>query len=509
MHSRFYLNIILLALLSTCITCVEGAQKHVVVMVWDGMRPDFITPSNTPNLYQLSQRGVWFANHHPVYPSLTEANGTAIATGTYPAVSGLMANKEYRPLIESLESIHTEEFKYVQKGDAISHGHYLKSPTTAETLRKHGKSTQVAGAKPVAVLHDRSPRPADARYVTLFAGQTLPKEAITSITNLHGIFPEITRNDWTTDSLINPLWTNGVSDFSLLWMNEPDASQHSTGPGSVKSLSAIHETDKNLGKIIRCLADMSLLESTDVLVVSDHGFSTISAIVDAGESLRAAGFKANDKFDHQPTGDEIMIASNGGTILLYTGDHKPELIQKLVKFFQHWQHTGVIMTRREMPGTFAMSTLHIDSGDAPDLAVSLHWSDTLSENGTPGLLVCNQSSYKPGQGMHGSLSRFDMHNTFIAAGPDFKSGIIDQLPTGNVDIAPTVLHLLGVTPPDSMKGRIVSEALVNGGPKLKHYSPTHLVSTSKLTDGTWEQYLDISEVNGTVYIDKGNGELTK
>jgi arylsulfatase A-like enzyme len=32
-----------------------------------------------------------------------------------------------------------------------------------------------------------------------------------------------------------------------------------------------------------------------------------------------------------------------------------------------------------------------------------------------------------------------MHNTCIAAGPGFRRGATDDLPTGNVDIAPTVL----------------------------------------------------------------------
>src|SRR5881409_2280225 len=57
----------------------KGRAEHVVVVVWDGMRPDFITPQYTPTLYQLAQEGVFFRNHHPAYISSTEVNGTAIA----------------------------------------------------------------------------------------------------------------------------------------------------------------------------------------------------------------------------------------------------------------------------------------------------------------------------------------------------------------------------------------------------------------------------------------------
>src|SRR5436305_1880741 len=66
----------------------KGVAEHVVVVVWDGMRRDFITPQYTPVLYDLTQRGVFFKSHHPVYISSTEVNGTAIATGSYPIRSG-------------------------------------------------------------------------------------------------------------------------------------------------------------------------------------------------------------------------------------------------------------------------------------------------------------------------------------------------------------------------------------------------------------------------------------
>jgi predicted AlkP superfamily pyrophosphatase or phosphodiesterase len=61
-----------------CWFCVlaPGAQlsnesRHVVVVVWDGMRPDFVSEENTPALWKLSREGVTFHNHHPVYPSAT------------------------------------------------------------------------------------------------------------------------------------------------------------------------------------------------------------------------------------------------------------------------------------------------------------------------------------------------------------------------------------------------------------------------------------------------------
>src|SRR5580704_8690562 len=83
-------------------TFAAGKAEHVVVVVWDGMRPDFVNETNTPTLYHLAHEGVFFQNHHAVFLSSTEVNGTAMATGCYPNRSGLYANFNYRPELDPL-----------------------------------------------------------------------------------------------------------------------------------------------------------------------------------------------------------------------------------------------------------------------------------------------------------------------------------------------------------------------------------------------------------------------
>jgi len=52
----------------------------------------------------------------------------------------------------------------------------------------------------------------------------------------------------------------------------------------------------------------------------------------------------------------------------------------------------------------------------------------------------------------------DVHNTLIACGPRIKPGFSDSLPSGNVDLAPTIAELLGLSfnAPD---GRVLREAI--------------------------------------------------
>ena len=254
----------------------------------------------------------------------------------------------------------------------------------------------------------------------------------------------MTRNDWTTSALINPLWKDGVPAFSLLWMNQPDFAQHQTGPGSEISLAAIKNADDNLGRVLQTLEEKGVRDQTDILLVSDHGFSTVLSVVDLADSLKNAGFKATRQFKGPPATGDIMVSGNGGSVLLYVIGHDKKVIAQLVKFLQGWSYTGVIFTKQPMEGTFTLAQAHIDSVNAPDVFISMRWKADKNDVGTPGMLICDFSPYAPGQGMHGSLSPFDMHNTFVANGPDFRSGIVDHLPTGNVDIAPTALWILGI-----------------------------------------------------------------
>jgi arylsulfatase A-like enzyme len=503
-------------------------RRHVVVVVWDGMRPDFVTEKNCPTLYNLAQRGVFFAHHHSVYPSATEVNGTAISTGSYPAHSGLVGNAEYRPELDEEKGIHTESIEAVRKGDELTRNHYLRRQTLAEIVRQSGRRTMVAGAKPIALLPDRLPRAAWEPGANVYYGNSLPWNLLESLTNRYGAFPadgltNVTRSTWTTEVMIDPLWSKGVPDFTFLWMNEPDASQHRAGPGSEQALKAIRNSDENLERILKALEAKGVLEQTDVMVVSDHGCSTVAAQADLARDLTKAGVKATRAFKSKPKKGEVLVVSNSGSSFLYViggddtdthagaargavdAEDKAATVKRIVKFLEGWESTGVILTRRGLPGTFSLAQLHLDSEHPPDVVVSLRWTGASSKNGTPGTVRIDGSSFAPGQGAHVSLSPFDMHATLVAAGPDFRSGIVSTLASGNVDIAPTVLWLLGIKPPVKLDGRVLAEALTMTGPAIKSFNPMRVVAEDRTSTGTWHQYLRITEVNGVSYCDEGNG----
>src|SRR5271167_794156 len=73
----------------------RGRGRIVLLMVWDGLRPDFVTQRDTPNLFRMAREGVRFDRHHSIFPTLTMVNATALATGAPPGVNGLVGNNFY------------------------------------------------------------------------------------------------------------------------------------------------------------------------------------------------------------------------------------------------------------------------------------------------------------------------------------------------------------------------------------------------------------------------------
>ena len=492
--------------------------KHVVLVVWDGMRPDFVTPQLCPTLYGLATNGVFFRSHHPAFISSTEVNGAALATGTHPGRNGILANTEYDPEISIQSSHATEGTDAVRRGDMMTGGHYIMAPTVAELLHLQNIPTIVAGSKPVALFHDRSKvknTPTEKESVTVYEGKTIPRSLVESLNKANDdkpfqtniTYPNTAQDNWTTHALTRVLWKKGVPKYTLLWLSDPDKSQHESGVGAPTALAGIESSDKNLAEVIKTLKEKGVWEKTDLMVVSDHGFSTINRTPEVSDILKKAGFKAHKKFEDPESGD-VLVVGVGGSVLLYVVDHEEAVIRRLVDFLQTTDFTGVIFSQVPVEGTFPFEAVgYSKTNGSPDLILSLRWSAETNSFGAPGMMTTMGGTV--GKGSHASLSRFDMNNTLVAHGPNFKRGAISDLPSGNIDVAPTILHLLGVTPPTTMDGRILHEALVHStvrppAPKIEKLEASRALGLFR-----WEQYLQFSTMGTTRYFDEGNGQPSR
>jgi arylsulfatase A-like enzyme len=229
------------------------------------------------------------------------------------------------------------------------------------------------------------------------------------------------------------------------------------------------------------------------MVTSDHGFSThthelrLAALVDPFAQPMADGSKD-------------IVVSEGAIYLRSAKD--PARVAAIVAALQKRPEVGAIFTRPAangraegtVPGTLSFDVARWNHPRSGDILVSANWNSDKNDAGYAG------KTTDGGVAGHGTSSPYDIHNTLIAAGPDFREHASSEVPTGNVDIAPTLLFLVGMQPAPTMTGRVIEEALRNG-PSIASVRVDHGAEAVKTPDGSYELTAHISKAAGRTYLD--------
>src|SRR2546423_3893854 len=111
-------------------------RTHLVIIV-DGLRPDYVTPEVMPRLSRLGQRGIVFRSHHSVFPTVTRVNASSFVTGAYPETHGLMGNAIYIPKANATTGLDTGERANLEAVERAE-GKLLTAPTLSEILKPAG-----------------------------------------------------------------------------------------------------------------------------------------------------------------------------------------------------------------------------------------------------------------------------------------------------------------------------------------------------------------------------------
>ena len=123
-----------------------GKAERVIIVVWDGMRLDFVSLQYTPNLWELAQGGVTFTDNHSCFPTLTRLNFASISTGAYPCTHGFMGNTVFVSEIDSNAGISTGDYENLIRFDGVTGGNLLRTDSLAQIVGKAGGSTVIASS---------------------------------------------------------------------------------------------------------------------------------------------------------------------------------------------------------------------------------------------------------------------------------------------------------------------------------------------------------------------------
>ncbi len=489
------------ALLITGMGCRHGhlsesaapLDHSSLVMVLDGLRPDYVTPELMPNLNALGHRGVVCHNHHSVFPTVTRVNAASIATGSYPARHGLLGNSVYFPEISPDTKFNTGNAAHLQRIEAATGGQLLTAPSLGQILQQGGRKLLAvsSGSSGSAFLLNHKASGGGLIHTEL----VLPASLRPQVAEILGpvppdASPNTMRNRRAVDAYLQIGLDHIRPDVTLMWLSDPDHTQHENGVGAPLTLAAIRQVDAEIGRIVAALAAKGLQNKVNLFVTSDHGFSTHTGKLDLQGLLKA-----------EVEAGSVFIVEGA----IYVKHHDANRTRRIVELLQRTDWVGAIFTRPvrsgqtegSVPGTLSFDLAHWTHPRAADILVSANWTDAANQYGYPG--TSTQMDGEPAG--HGNSSPYDIHNTLIAAGPDLKSGVVSDVPSGNVDFAPTLCYLNGIRPPTSMNGRVLQE-LLRGGP-----APTavpvqdRIYRTEARREGVeYHLKLSCSIVNGTEYL---------
>ncbi|MBS0471722.1 MAG: alkaline phosphatase family protein [Proteobacteria bacterium] len=311
------------------VAAAASAPHNIVIFVADGLRYDSVTPDVAPTLYRIKKEGVDFTNTHAMYPTVTTANASAIASGHYLGDTGDYANTLLfdRPIVCKMNVIVTflEDDCVLREVKAAFGDGYMGQQTLLMAARAAGYNVAVLGKKgPAAIqnlpaLDAKNARVDDPLGVMIDDAINRPNNfdgTPTQGPTLHGMLnaeafsatgddrpaltsaPNLAQQGWLTSvaaqALIPDLKDNGKPFVILVWSRDPDATQHSAidsegnivpGINSPTAQTAIANADFQLAAILRALKTNGLADSTDVFVTADHGFSTIAKGIPDGSGM--------------------------------------------------------------------------------------------------------------------------------------------------------------------------------------------------------------------------------
>lgn len=401
-------------------------MRRAFVIILDGLRRDFVSPERTPCLSEFATVAACFEAHRSVFPSATRAVSAAFATGCHPASNGLQGNtvalfKDGRLAIHDVGRPDFFECKRSITGKSLAR------PTLAERLSGAGGAVIFNNVSPgAAYAHD----PDGFGTVYHRAGSRGPR--FKAVAEPLDIAVGIEGDEAMAERFVTEM-VKGEAALGVLWLSEPDTTQHAVPLGSPEHLEVLRRADAIAGRVGAAIEAMG--GDDLVMVMSDHGHQTVDRIIDIDAFLVEQGLK-------EAGSDRVLVAPNGTAALIYVHPDDARQIPLIRDALKNAPWVGAVFCGDDLASV----------GQAPvgglALAVSLAASDAPNAFGVAGTSVAAQPlAGKPdrlGCGQHGGLGTFEQAPFLMIRGRGFPPGTHRRDATSVVDLAPTILSHLAV-----------------------------------------------------------------
>ncbi|WP_342360998.1 alkaline phosphatase family protein [Terrarubrum flagellatum] len=478
---------------------------RVILAVFDGMRPDMISEKTTPNLMRLARRGIWFREARSVFPSMTRVATTSIATGAPPRVHGIVGNAFYWPAAARKHALDTSLIDDIALLEA-SDGRAATATTFGDQLALAGRKLAIVhtgSAGSAYLLNPRARANGHWTFSALGEDHTQTPEAVRQMIARFGALPprslpRFEEIDYAATVMTEHVLPVMQPDAAVVWFNEPDTSFHYKFIGAADSMAVIRHADAAFGRILDWVDAQPDADRFAIIAASDHGQIATSAEINLAGRLTEAGHRAVRAADRNTDGAAVAITGgNMGEIRILDGG--AERSDAIARWLMEQPWIGHVLSRArneiegEAEGTFAISAAGLDHARQPDLVYVLKSNEDRDPQDWPGVGLMT-GGVPLGGGMHGGFNRYEQNTLLIGAGAGWSGAdVMTSAPAGIIDIAPTILDLLGVERASTMTGKSLLDAAADEA-EIK------IIETGV---GSFRQRLAYREADGRRFIVSG------
>lgn len=430
-------------------------DQHVILISIDGF-PAWLWKEPAlpvPNLRKLAEEGAQTEAMTVSNPSITWINHTTLITGVTPRKHGVLFNGL---LVRQADGRPPKIEQWVDKTRLVF------VPTLYDIAHEAGLTTAesdwvaVTRAKTIDWSFPELPDADGKVEQEMIAAGAFSQEKIAWMQ----LGPQRKNVAWLDESWTRAaqfIFTRHKPNLLLYHILNTDATHHRYGPGSMASFTALAYADRLVGDLVKTVEDSGLRDKTTIFIATDHGFKTVTKIILPNVALKKAGY-ARGLIPESPgiTQCDAAAMAQGGMCFIYVTDpaRKAELLPKLKELFAQTEGVDQVIDGNEGP-SLGMPTPAENQGMGdlilyPKAGYAFK-SDADGEN-----VVAPSVNYG---GTHGYLNTDpELDGIFIASGKGIRKGVI--LPRmSNLDVAPTMARLLGLTLPGT-EGRVLDEILV-------------------------------------------------
>ena len=437
--------------------------RRVLIVGTDGLRPDLFNPELMPTFAGQIEQGTRIAEHHAVYPTHTRVNMSSLTSGCVPGKHGVVANVMRVPGATENGIIDTSSFQHIQQLDRADAGLAIQVPCLGELLDARDARVAVAttASAGAGMLWCRR-----HLYRMVNTNTTYDRADLHSLRDKLGPLPpdgldhRLEQQHYAARAVTDIFLDDPECRLIVMWLNEPDTSLHYYGLGSPETHEAMRTCDAAVAHVLDGMERRGIRDQFDIFLISDHGHSTVKHHRSLAEYIDRAGIALKTNLELTTASDFVYAAPGNGA------PPSAAELAPLVRWFQEQPWAGAVFGGTAqiaaLPGVLPISAAwngHL-TGRAPLLAVSPVWTDEANDFGVPGT-VAALTEHVALRSTHGSVSPYDLHALAVANGPSFREGVTSDTPSGAIDIAPTVLSLLGYDVPEHMDGRVLWEIMAD------------------------------------------------